>query len=931
MTKTRIGMLWVATTVLGLLAAAAYAGQEAPRGALDPLTLVRPAEGSRGPGFLTIIVGKTPVDHLALAFGAPTTRDGPLHVWDATAPCKRYGLAAVAARRDAQGVVERMELMLAEPKALDTVVGSLALGKSSGGRREGLSLVHSFGATGIELVLVGERVRTVRLMAPERPAAAPRAERPAARPEPGREGEKGRALRTAVARGDREAARRLVEQGADVQAEDAEGRSALALAIEREDKEMAKILLRPLVAAALAKAEKGGAAPAERPALGPGEQQHLADVQRRLASGERPDLNAELRAAARQGHCRVAELLLEKGADPNAADTATGTTPLHLAAEHGHEAVAELLALSGAPLDAKDRQGRSPLDLARQRGTPKLVTALRSAAFFGGVMRRAVEKMAERMPRTEEEAKVLGELQRRLDQGEKLDLGRVLVGCAQEGHVVVADLVLRKGASPSAQDRAGFTALYVAAAKGHREVVELLLKHGADAKRQCGKKRHTALHDAALRGHLDVARVLVAAGADVNAGTTERATPLHLAAQNGHTDMVEFLLVKRAEVDPVGDGGLTPLHLAARRGHPKVVKRLLAFGADPAAKDARGRTPAQRASDKGVAKMLAAFAARKTPGTPRARGWLGIGFKTLATEVRRRLNITHGLELTRVVPDSPAGRAGLRAGDILLEIDGTRLDTSKRLVSRLAESRPGHVASLVVLRGGRRHGLTARLGVAPPDATATRPPIRTVRKHPKAGTPHPKHRHVLADGQGGWQAAPGYKWLTNKPGDLRVVAKVKWASYRTTRVGLKGLSFRCPATWTVKDVPNAVSIALIPPDVATRNGRPLEDIRVAGDPVAHLGVRRVEDRRVLSFMDSMVRKAAPGFRRVGTVAAVPMAKGRGIVADWELTGPRGVAVRARFFACIHGGQLVTLVATGPKDRIAARDPVLRRIFASYRF
>jgi len=64
--------------------------------------------------------------------------------------------------------------------------------------------------------------------------------------------------------------------------------------------------------------------------------------------------------AAMNDYPNLAELLLKKGADPNAKD-AMDKSPLHWAALHNHSAVAKLLLDKGANVDAKDNYDRTPL------------------------------------------------------------------------------------------------------------------------------------------------------------------------------------------------------------------------------------------------------------------------------------------------------------------------------------------------------------------------------------------------------------------------------------------------------------------------------------------------------------------------------------------------------------------------------------------
>ncbi len=70
----------------------------------------------------------------------------------------------------------------------------------------------------------------------------------------------------------------------------------------------------------------------------------------------------------------VMKVLVDKGADVNAANDA-GMTPMHYAVQRGVDRIIEYLASKGARFDVKNKQGRSPADLARGR-TATLVKQL---------------------------------------------------------------------------------------------------------------------------------------------------------------------------------------------------------------------------------------------------------------------------------------------------------------------------------------------------------------------------------------------------------------------------------------------------------------------------------------------------------------------------------------------------------------------------
>ncbi|XP_015247704.1 PREDICTED: cyclin-dependent kinase 4 inhibitor B [Cyprinodon variegatus] len=105
-----------------------------------------------------------------------------------------------------------------------------------------------------------------------------------------------------------------------------------------------------------------------------------AEVKRLLLKGAPVNgLNGFGRTALQvmmMGSSPVAQLLLEHGADPNVADSSTGSTPLHDAARTGFLDTVRLLVEAGANLQARDKADCLPIDLARQSGHSHVVSFL---------------------------------------------------------------------------------------------------------------------------------------------------------------------------------------------------------------------------------------------------------------------------------------------------------------------------------------------------------------------------------------------------------------------------------------------------------------------------------------------------------------------------------------------------------------------------
>ena len=146
-----------------------------------------------------------------------------------------------------------------------------------------------------------------------------------------------------------------------------------------------------------------------------------------------------LHNAASYGHVDITRLLIDAGCDLNAQD-AYLFTPLHEACLKRKYAICRLLVRSGANVSLKNRDGRSPLELARHLNDAELVDILRGDAAF-------------------------------LDACKQGDLRRVrklIDACNVNSH-------------DAQNNRRHSTPLHLAAGYNHLKVAELLLEYGADA------------------------------------------------------------------------------------------------------------------------------------------------------------------------------------------------------------------------------------------------------------------------------------------------------------------------------------------------------------------------------------------------------------------------------------------------------------------
>jgi len=358
----------------------------------------------------------------------------------------------------------------------------------------------------------------------------------------------------AASKGNKAEIQRLLKSGADVNAQQADGATALQWAAYRGDAKLAELLLKAGAKPGVANhdgatplwlaATRGDAAVIQALLKGG------ADANEQLPLGRRP-----LMLAARSGNADAVHALLEHGADVNATETARGTTALMQAADQGHADVVKELIQHGANVAAVSRP---------------VMRDGRSAALGNSEdPRRAVRQQAIAV----------------LCESKKPDLEQViiqrelLIGASQK-NVPDADLckgitrralgfVVVAGAGGNAGAGAGSDVAFEVDADGN----PVLDANGDPVPANPNRGRRppprepdggalTALVYAARTGSIDAARVLLEGGADVNQTTRYGWSPLLAATQNQNYRMAEFLIEHGANVNLANKGGWTPLYLA---------------------------------------------------------------------------------------------------------------------------------------------------------------------------------------------------------------------------------------------------------------------------------------------------------------------------------------------------------------------------------
>ncbi|HVY80520.1 MAG TPA: ankyrin repeat domain-containing protein [Steroidobacteraceae bacterium] len=452
-------------------------------------------------------------------------------------------------------------------------------------------------------------------------------------------------LLEAAKTGDSAAALDLVKHGADVNAAEADGTTALHWAVYRNDTALVQALL--AAGAKVNVTNEFGSSPLSEAAI----TGNVAVIDALLKAGADPESpNADgqtaLMVLARTSNLEAAKLLLKKGANANAVEKWHGQTALMWAAAQEQPEMVKLLVKHGANVNARSlvnnwqRQVTAePRAQARPAGglTPLLYAARQGCL---GCVQALVEGKAD------------------IDMADPEGVTPLIIA-VNNFHFDVGAYLLKHGANPNKWDWWGRTPLYLAVdlntvPHGGRpdrisldqttslKMIELLLEAGANPNAQLklfppyralGPDRGadlmltmgaTPLLRAAKAGDVPAIKLLLAHGANPNLPNIYGTTPLMAAAglssneidtrgrfktQEEAVESINLLVAAGADVNaretrtcPPNSStcasGQTALHGAALWGWNDVIKALVAHNADLNAKDDKGHTPLDSALGK---------------------------------------------------------------------------------------------------------------------------------------------------------------------------------------------------------------------------------------------------------------------------------------------------------------------------------------------
>jgi len=258
-----------------------------------------------------------------------------------------------------------------------------------------------------------------------------------------------------------------------------------------------------------------------------------------------------LQWAANKGHIKIAEYLLEKGANINANPGNSGSTALMYAISSENEDLAELLIKKGADVNKMNKEFIAPLYYAKNKRIIELLIKNNALIYLTGNVLEYVDSIP------------------------PIYIAKQVFNAIKTNNIIYLKELINKGADLKIKNKDGYTPLFLAE---NFDIVKLLIENGTDVNARCSEmtsfynyfQGYTPLHYFA--DNYNITKLLIKNGANINVKVSEinkynpGYTSLHIAAENNNLSIALLLLDNKIDTTIKNNAGLKAIDIARNYG-----------------------------------------------------------------------------------------------------------------------------------------------------------------------------------------------------------------------------------------------------------------------------------------------------------------------------------------------------------------------------
>lgn len=300
-----------------------------------------------------------------------------------------------------------------------------------------------------------------------------------------------------------------------------------------------------------------------------------ADPSASAVDGNEP-LHLYVQDAVETSDAKMIKTLVKYGADVNKPG-ANGDAPVHIASRWNKPSSFRVLLEMGADIKIKDRQGRDAFDIATEYKHQDILSIIKSISGEEVIVMVLDETVPCEI--SADQTSYLKPLEKSIINRKDSKGNTLLATAIGKKAFNTVKFLLENGADPNLYIGDGSSPLHIASAFNDKAIIKLLLDYGVCIDSLNGEGI-TPLQVAFKRKNIEAVKFLIATGANLDFTDYEGYAPVHLASFVNSSEIINLLAKAGCDVDRKTIDGRVPLFIALENGATESAIALIDLGAD---------------------------------------------------------------------------------------------------------------------------------------------------------------------------------------------------------------------------------------------------------------------------------------------------------------------------------------------------------------